>query len=118
MIEALDALDPPLEEIAVFGMNWNGDTGHTDFRDPTLVRNCCARCVIHPTDSGRYLPPGYSARAEQRLQPLPVVLFAVTVACCVVAAIIRCTNRGALNCTKPVYNSTRGEVERECARRN
>lgn len=66
VVEQLDLLDPPLEEIAVFGMNWNEDCkNNLDFKDPTLVRDCCARCVIHPTQSERYLPPGFTSHAEQ-----------------------------------------------------
>lgn len=114
VIEALDALDPPLEEIAVFGMNWHGDPGHTDFRDPALVRDCCARCVIHPTDSERYLPPGYPTRAEQRLQDLRVAVPAMTLAFCVVAALIGWANSGAPRPSHrpvpaPVANGEEGE---------
>ena len=94
IIEALNAVDdPPLEEIAVFGMNWHGESGHTDFRDPTLVRDCCARCVIHPTDSEGYLPQGYPTRAEQRLQDLRVAVPTVAIAFCIVAVLMRWANR-------------------------
>jgi hypothetical protein len=66
VIEQLDALEPPLEAIEVFGMNWNEDCkNNLDFRDPALIRDCCARCVIHPTASDRYLPLGYMSHAEQ-----------------------------------------------------
>ncbi len=66
VLEQLDTLEPPLEEIAVFGMNWNEDCkNNLDFKDRTLIRDCCARCVIHPTASHRYLPVGYMSHAEQ-----------------------------------------------------
>ena len=94
VIEALDALDdPPIEEIAVFGMNWHGESGHTDFREPTLVRDCCARCVIHPTASGSYLPPDYPTRTEQRLQDLSVAVPMMVIALCIVGALIAWANR-------------------------
>ena len=93
VIEQLDTLEPPLEEIAVFGMNWHGEMGHTDFRDPTLVRDCCARCVIHKTASGSYLPPDYPTRTEQRLQDLSVAVPLMTISICVVGALIACANR-------------------------
>lgn len=94
VIEALNALDdPPLEEIAVFGMNWQGEVGHTDFRDPTLVPDCCARCVIHATASGTYLPPDYPTRTEQRLQDLSVAVPLMTFALCIVGALLAWANR-------------------------
>ena len=99
VIEALDALDdPPLEEIAVFGMNWHGEVGHTDFRDPTLVRDCCAHCVIHATASGDYLPPDYPTRTEQRLQDLSVAVPLMSIAICIVGALIACANRREQMC--------------------
>ena len=102
VIEALDALDPPLEEIAVFGMNWLGRSGHTDFRDPTLVRDCCARCVIHPTASDSYLPQGYlcaeglreqAGTCEQQAQDLRVAFPAALVALLAVGALVRSRRR-------------------------
>ena len=75
VIEQLDTLEPPLEEIAVFGMNWNEDCkNNLDFKDPTLIRDCCARCVVHPTASDRYLPSGYLSHAEQMRQVLVFIV--------------------------------------------
>ena len=94
VIEALNALDdPPLEEIAVFGMNWHGEKGHTDFRDPTLVRDCCTRCVIHATASGSYLPPDYPTRTELRLKDLSTAAPMMVIALCTVGALIAWANR-------------------------
>ena len=94
VIEALNALDdPPLEEIAVFGMNWHGEIGHTDFRDPTLVRDCCARCVIHATALSDYLPPDYPTRTEQRLQDLSVAVPLMVIAICIVGTLLVWVNR-------------------------
>ena len=41
--------------IHVYGMNWNGSPDmHIDFADATLVRDCCTKCVVHPTSSLSY----------------------------------------------------------------
>ena len=94
VIEALDALDdPPLEEIAVFGMNWQGEVGHTDFRDPALVHDCCVRCVVHPTAPGTYLPFDYPTRTEQRLQDLRVAVPIMVIALCTVGTLMVWANR-------------------------
>lgn len=66
VIEQLDGLTPPLEEIAVFGMNWNENClDSLDFLDRALVRDCCARCRIHPTATDDYLPPGFESFGEE-----------------------------------------------------
>ena len=54
---ALSALedDPGVDEIDVFGMNWAPDGGgHNDFVYPTIVRDCCSKCTVHPTPTARY----------------------------------------------------------------
>ena len=75
VIEQLDTLAPPLEAIEVFGMNWNEECkNNLDFKDPALIRDCCARCVIHPTASNHYLPPGYLSHTQQLRQVLTFVV--------------------------------------------
>lgn len=53
----LDALQssPHVDQIHVYGMNWNGNEQHLDFRQPDLVPECCTKCVIHQTASGQYI---------------------------------------------------------------
>ena len=69
VLEQLDGLAPPLEEIAVFGMNWNEKClNNLDFLDRTLIRDCCARCTIHPTATEDYLPPGFESHEEKVLR--------------------------------------------------
>jgi hypothetical protein len=53
---ALNALedDAGVEHIDVFGMNWNGDSGHVDFLYPTIVSECCTKCTIHHTLTMEY----------------------------------------------------------------
>tara|TARA_Y100000748_G_scaffold297133_1_gene290776 strand:+ start:156 stop:557 length:402 start_codon:yes stop_codon:yes gene_type:complete len=46
---------PVVEEIDVYGMNWNGDkTMHIDFLNKSLVAQCCTKCVIHSTVTKSY----------------------------------------------------------------
>lgn len=47
---------PATTRIDVFGMNWRGGDHHLDFQQPTLVSDCCDKCVIHPTASENYTP--------------------------------------------------------------
>ena len=65
---ALNALedDAGVARIDVFGMNWNGHPGHTDFLYPTLVADCCSKCTIHPTRSTDY--GGFDKRPMWRQQ--------------------------------------------------
>ena len=55
IINALNA-SPFTSSLDVFGMNWNGPSWHFDFRDPTIVRDCCDKCTIHETSTSEYLP--------------------------------------------------------------
>ena len=64
-LSALQELDN-VETIHVFGMNWNGHPGHTDFLYPTLVADCCSKCTIHPTRSTDY--GGFDKRPMWRQQ--------------------------------------------------
>lgn len=59
-INAFERL-PEVVEVAVFGMNWEGGTGHTDFLWQEMVKTCCTKCIFHPTPSGAYLPPRFAA---------------------------------------------------------
>ena len=43
-----------VRNIDVYGMNWNGDLPHNDFRDRTIVRRCCGKCTIHQTPDTVY----------------------------------------------------------------
>lgn len=40
---------PHIRNIDVYGMNWNGDLPHNDFRDRKIVPRCCLKCTIHGT---------------------------------------------------------------------
>lgn len=40
--------------VSVFGMNWNGNSDHIDFRYPDLVQKSCTKCTIHKTHSDDY----------------------------------------------------------------
>lgn len=40
--------------IDVYGMNWNGNLPHNDFRDRTIVPRCCGKCTIHKTPDAVY----------------------------------------------------------------
>ena len=46
--------DKSVSKIHVYGMNWNAGDWHIDFKDPTLVPECCTKCVIHPTHTNKY----------------------------------------------------------------
>ena len=90
VIEQLDALEPPLELIEVFGMNWNEDCkNNLDFKDRTLIRDCCARCVIYPTASDRYLPLGYLSHAEQLRAVLALTVPFTAIALCAILLCLR-----------------------------
>jgi hypothetical protein len=81
VLEQLDGLEPPLEEIAVFGMNWNENClNNLDFLDRTLIRDCCARCVIHPTATDAYLPPGFESYDHMVLRVVARAVGATAVA--------------------------------------
>lgn len=44
-----------VERIAVFGMNWNGNSSlHIDFANSSLVSGCCTKCRIHRTATRSY----------------------------------------------------------------
>ena len=48
---------PDVSKIHVVGMNWNGPAYlHTDFAWRGMIRTCCKKCVIHPTQKARYGP--------------------------------------------------------------
>ena len=54
---ALSALqeDPEVQNIEVFGMNWNGDSdAHIDFKNDSIVTSCCTKCSFHETSSDSY----------------------------------------------------------------
>tara|TARA_B110000046_G_C12992410_1_gene398424 strand:- start:1120 stop:1908 length:789 start_codon:yes stop_codon:yes gene_type:complete len=53
---ALSELDRSnaVQDIHVYGMNWNGASYHVDFKYPDLVANCCSKCTIHPTANANY----------------------------------------------------------------
>ena len=53
---AIDVLDksPHVRTIDVYGMNWNGDPRHIDFKHPNLVPTHCTKCHIHRTASNTY----------------------------------------------------------------
>ena len=54
---ALSALeeDPGVDSIHVFGMNWNGnEEAHIDFKNSTIVPNCCTKCQFHETSGDGY----------------------------------------------------------------
>lgn len=53
-ISALEE-DPGVRSIEVFGMNWNGDKeAHVDFKNNTIVSNCCTKCYFHKTRGDDY----------------------------------------------------------------
>ena len=44
-----------VRRVDLYGMNWRGAPDmHVDFRDPTLVRRCCTKCVIHESPGRGY----------------------------------------------------------------
>lgn len=44
-----------VKQINVYGMNWNGDpTHHIDFKNRSIVPNCCTKCVIHSMNTTMY----------------------------------------------------------------
>lgn len=49
------AVSNHVHRIHIFGMNWMGGGHHFDFRQPTLVRDCCKKCTIHTTSSRSYV---------------------------------------------------------------
>lgn len=54
VIDALEHLDA-VKQIEVYGMNWTGHAWvHVDFKDPTLVQECCSKCNIHDTKGNAY----------------------------------------------------------------
>lgn len=91
---ALNALeeDAGVAHIDVYGMNWNGHSGHVDFLYPTLVSECCSKCTIHPTPTKDYggmdKRPLWQQQLQSRLEsfitaliPLWVLLGALVWAC-------------------------------------
>lgn len=42
------------ESIHIYGMNWNSKIDHIDFKHDTLVKDCCTKCVLHPTHDRSY----------------------------------------------------------------
>lgn len=57
VLSALE-LDPSVERVDVFGMNWKFKKGQDhDGGEGTLVQNCCTKCNIHKTFSPNYQPP-------------------------------------------------------------
>lgn len=54
----IDALENSkfVNKIHIYGMNWNGEHGHLDFKYPDLVKNNCSKCKIHKTRNNHYLP--------------------------------------------------------------
>jgi len=55
VLSELDKM-PNITTIHVYGMNWNNyeNDNHIDFKYPTLVSDCCKKCVFHPTFSSKY----------------------------------------------------------------
>lgn len=43
-----------VEEIEVFGMNFNGPKEHVDFKHNTLVKECCTKCNFNETKTKKY----------------------------------------------------------------
>lgn len=79
--------------IHVFGMNWNGQPDvHIDFADPDLVRQCCTKCIIHPTSNSRY---GTEWPAQD---VIALAVAAAACAACAVCAARAVARRGPLRC--------------------
>lgn len=55
---AIDALEksPGVKKIDIYGMNWNGDHGHVDFKYPHIVPKHCTKCHVHDTRTINYRP--------------------------------------------------------------
>lgn len=43
-----------ITSISTFGMNWNGNTSHVDFKHPSMVNAHCTKCNIHHTPADNY----------------------------------------------------------------
>ena len=53
VIDMLEKLKS-VKKIEVYGMNWNGNKNHIDFKDPYIVSKYCSKCEIHPTPKSSY----------------------------------------------------------------
>lgn len=55
VIDALESCNS-VNKINIYGMNWNGEHEHLDFKYPYLVKKYCNKCKIYKTNSNNYLP--------------------------------------------------------------
>lgn len=55
VIDALENCNS-VNKINIYGMNWNGEHEHLDFKYPDLVKKYCNKCKIYKTKSNNYLP--------------------------------------------------------------
>lgn len=55
VIDALENCNS-VNKINIYGMNWNGEHEHLDFKYPHIVKKYCNKCKIYKTKSNNYLP--------------------------------------------------------------
>ena len=53
VIDMLENLET-VKKIEVYGMNWNGNKNHIDFKDPYIISKYCSKCKLHPTSNNSY----------------------------------------------------------------
>ena len=53
VIDMLENLES-VKKIEVYGMNWNGNKNHIDFKVPNIVPKYCSKCKLHPTSNNDY----------------------------------------------------------------